>query len=108
MRAAGLPVVSGDAGEAQEPARRIPRRLLASEHPGSRTGEPGGTLDPPLWQQGEDGSSERDHALAFLRMVERLFLTIIVLLTLVGAAIEVASTYRVRSIDLADILLPFL
>jgi protein PsiE len=64
--------------------------------------------DARIGNPGEDGSSERDYALAFLRMVERLFLVIIVMLTLVGAAIEVASTYGARSIDLADILLMFL
>lgn len=79
-----------------------------SERSEDDPGQLGRTLDAPPPPQGEDGSSERDHALAFLRMVERLFLMIIVLLTLVGAAIEVASTYRMRSIDLADILLMFL
>ncbi|MEE4383346.1 MAG: phosphate-starvation-inducible PsiE family protein [Pseudomonadales bacterium] len=64
--------------------------------------------DAPQRDPGQDGRSERDHALGFLHLVERLFLAIIVMLTLAGAAIEVASTYRGRSVDLADILLMFL
>lgn len=56
----------------------------------------------------EAGTDERDSVLGVLRLVERLFLAIIVLLTLIGAGIEVWSTWRSQGIALADILLMFL
>jgi len=56
------------------------------------------------------GSSEikRFFALGIFQLIERVLLTLVVLMTLGGVAFEVQTFYRAQTISLADILLMFL
>jgi protein PsiE len=77
-----------------------PVRLGASPLPSSPEGN----------EEAEGGASvrQRDRSLAFLHLVERVFLMIIVALTLAGATMEVLVAWRAGTVSLADILLMFL
>ncbi len=54
------------------------------------------------------GDVERSVALGVFHVLERLFLIVVVAMTVGGAAFEIYAVYLARTISLADILLMFL
>lgn len=53
-------------------------------------------------------TSEKNVALSIFQMIERLFLIIVVVMTIAGVGFELHALYVARNINLADILLMFL
>ncbi len=65
-----------------------------------------GAPEPLLWTL--KGAPEKTIALNGFRLIERLLLIVVALMTVGAASIEIAGVYRAQTITLADILLMFL
>ena len=77
-----------------------------SENPGRFTSEDAEVSEQP---EGPDvGATEKSVALRIFGLIERLLLSIVVLMTLGGVGFEVLVVYNAQTIALADILLMFL